>query len=214
MMDANQTAEAHCICGKVKLQFLRPLPVLHVHCCCGDCRQGREWVASEGGPSMKQAVTLIYYFENDLAPLDSEALSSLFSVKLREAGRTTRLITKCCHSILAIDHPYYEENVACVHSDACELVAPHIDPLSRIFTDGWDAAYDGEMPSTTASLEDSKAMWEKFAGIVKRPVREAKGIKLQDILAQLPPPTILGLAEKTRLLPPAGSIDSGAGIIE
>jgi hypothetical protein len=156
---------------------------------------------------MKQAVTLVYYFENDLAPLDSEALSSLFSVKLRETGRTTRLITKCCHSILAIDHPYYEENVACVHADACELVAPHIDPLSRIFTNGWDEAYDGEMPSTTASLEDSEAMWEKFAGIVKRPVREAKGIKLQDILAQLPPPTILGLAEKICLRPPAGSRD-------
>lgn len=205
--DASQIAEVRCVCGKVKLQFLRPLPVLHVHCCCGDCRQGREWVASKGGPPMKQAVTLVYYFENDLAPLGSEALSFLFSVKLREAGRTTRLITKCCHSILAIDHPYYEENVISVHSDACDLVAPHIQPLSRIFTEGWDAAYDGEMPSTTASLEDSEAMWKKFASIVKRPVREAKGIKLQDIFAQLLPTTILGLTEKVRLLPPAGPRD-------
>jgi hypothetical protein len=153
---------------------------------------------------MTQAVTIVYYFENDLARVDPEALSLLFTVKLRENGRTTRLVTKCCHSILAIDHPYYDQNVVSVHSDACNLIAPQIRPLSRIFTGGWDAAHDGEMPSITASLEDSGAMWERFASIVKRPVLEGKGIKLQDIIAQLPSTTILGLTEKVRLLPPAG----------
>jgi len=77
--------------------------------------------------------------------------------------------------------------------------------LSRIFSGGWDAEYDGEMPSKTASLEDSNAKWDAFASIVKRPVSEAKGTRLQEILAQLPPPAILGLAEKMRLLPPISS---------
>ena len=156
MSDTSQSAESRCICGKVRLEFLRPSPVLHVHCCCSDCRQGREWIASKGGPPVTQAVTMVYYFENDLAQVDPEALSLLFTVKLRENGRTTRLVTKCCHSILAIDHPYYDQNVVSVHSDACDLVAPQIKPLCRIFTEGWDAAHDGEMPSTTASLEDSR----------------------------------------------------------
>jgi hypothetical protein len=154
---------------------------------------------------MRQAFTLLYYFENDLAQLESHALSLLFTVKLRENGRTTRLVTKCCHSTLAIDHPYYEGNVICVHADACNLVAPHIQPLCRIFTKDWDTSYDGEMPSATASLEDSEAMWKKFAGFIKRPVRETKGIRLQDIFAQLPPATNLDLTEKARLLPPIGS---------
>jgi hypothetical protein len=197
-------AESRCMCGEVKLRLLRRMPVLHVHCCCSDCRQGREWIC-KGGPPIKQGPTLAYYFENDLAWLEPHALSLLFTVKLRENGRTTRLITKCCHSVLAIDHPYYEENVICVHADACDLVAPRIQPLCRIFTSDWDTAYDGEMPSTTASLEDSEAMWKKFAGFIKRPASEAKGIKLQDIFAQLPPPTNLGLTEKARLLPRAGS---------
>lgn len=203
MPDSTQSAESRCICGKVALKFLRPVPVLHVHCCCSDCRQGREWIASKGGPPLKQAVTLIYYFENDLAQVEPEALSLLIAIKLRENGRTTRLVTKCCYSILAIDHPYYDQNVVSVHSGACNLVAPHIAPLSRIFTGGWDVAHDGEMPSDTASLEDSETMWKMFASFVKRPVLDASGIKLQDIVAQLPAPTILGLTEGARLLPPA-----------
>lgn len=209
MSDVSQIAEARCICGKVKLRFLRPTPVLHVHCCCRDCRQGREWIASKGGPPMNHAYTSVYYFENDVAPLEPETMSLLFTVKLREDGRTTRLMTQCCYSYVAIDHPYYDENVVCVHTDACDLVAPQIQPLCRIFTRGWDAAYDGEMPEAIASLEESDATWKEFAGLIKRPVHERKGIKLQQVLAQLPPPTILGLKEAIRLLPPIGTKAEG-----
>jgi hypothetical protein len=199
MAEASQNAEACCTCGKVKLQFLRPVPVLYVHCCCISCRQGREWVASKGGPPVKQGATLVYYFENDLAPLEPHALSLLYTVKLREDGRTTRVITKCCHSAIALDHPFYDENVVCVHANTCNLVAPPIQPLRRLYSTDWDVAYDGEMPSATAALEDSEAMREKFASIIKRPIAKATGVKLQEILAQLPPPVILGLAENVRI---------------
>jgi hypothetical protein len=199
MSDASQTAESRCTCGQVKLQFLRPVPVLHVHCCCISCRQGREWVASQGGPPMKQGATLVYYFQNDLAQLAPNALSLLFTVKLRENGRTTRLITKCCHSVLAIDHPFYEENVVCIHGDACDLVAPQIKPLCRIYSRDWDTIYDGELPSVTASLEDSEAMRKQFSSFIKSPVRSPQGIKLQDILAQLPSAICLGLKEDARM---------------
>ena len=202
MSDVSQTAESRCTCGRVKLQFLRPVPVLHVHCCCRSCRQGREWVAANGGPPVKQGATLVYYFQNDLAQLAPNALSLLFTVKLRENGRTTRLITKCCHSVLAIDHPFYEENVVCVHGDVCALVAPPIKPLCRIYSTDWDTKYDGELPSVTASLEDSEAMRKQFAGFIKSSVMSPQGIKLQDILAQLPPSICLELKEDARLLPP------------
>jgi hypothetical protein len=202
MSDASQVAESRCMCGSVRLQFLRPMPVLHVHCCCNSCRQGREWVASQGGPPMMKGPTLVYYFENDVAPVEPDALSLLYTVKLRESGRTTRLVSKCCHSAMALDHPFYEENVACVHANTCNLIAPRIEPLRRLYSSDWDVAYDGEMPPATAALEDSEAMREKFAGIIKRPMRGRAGIKLQDILAQLSPATNLGLTENSRT-PPA-----------
>ena len=148
---------------------------------------------------MTKGATLIYYFENDLAQLEPDALSLLFAVKLRENGRTTRLVTQCCHSAIAIDHPFYEENVVCLHANTCDLVAPPIEPLRRLYSTDWDVAYDGEMPAATAALEDSEAMREKFAAIIKRPVRGRAGIKLQDILAQLPPAINLGLAEDSRI---------------
>jgi hypothetical protein len=208
--DANLAAESRCICGKVKLQFLRAMPVLHVHCCCSDCRQGREWLASMGGPPLRQASTELYYFENNLAPVEPHALSLLFTAKLRENGRTTRLVTQCCYSMLAIDHPYYEKNVVCVHANACDLVAPRVEPLGRIFSRDWDTAYDGEMPPAIARLEESETMWKEFAGVIKRPRTGAQGIRLQDIFTLLPPTKDLRLQEKVRLLPPlVGSVDHG-----
>lgn len=197
--------EVQCLCGRVRLRFLRPGPVLHVHCCCADCRQAMEWVASVGGPPMTNAVTFAYYFENDLAALEPESLRFLYAVKLREQGRTTRLVTRCCHSVLALEHPYYEQNVVCVHSNLCNMVAQPIKPLSRIFSSGWDSDYDGEMPPDTARLEDSEAKWKAFADIVKRTVDGRLGIRFQDILAMLPPAVILDLTEKQRLLPPRSS---------
>ena len=146
-----------------------------------------------GGP------TLVYYFENDLAELKPHVLPLLFTIKLRQDGRTTRVITKCCHSAIALDHPFYDENVVCVHSNTCNLVAPPIQPLRRLYSTDWDVAHDGEMPPATAALEDSDAMREKFASIIKRPVTGQNGIKLQEVLAQLPPPVILGLAENVRV---------------
>jgi hypothetical protein len=136
--------------------------------------------------------------------LEPNALQLLFTVKLRENGRTTRLVTKCCHSVLAIDHPYYDKNVICVHADACNLVAPHIEPLCRIFTKDWDTGYDGNMPPITASLEESEAKWKEFSSFIKRPASEAMGITLQNILEQLPPATNLELTEKVRSAPSSG----------
>lgn len=194
---------SRCICGQVTLKYHSPAPVLHLHCCCADCRQAMEWIASIGGPPMKRAVTHIYYFRNDLALPDEHSLSRLYPVKLRDTGETTRLVTRCCHSLVAADHPYYEGNVFAVHPDLCVLSAPAISPLGRIFTAAWDQAHDGDMPEATAMLTDISIDWVAFDRVVKHPVGPRRGVSLQDILAQLPPPVDLGLAEGARLFPPA-----------
>jgi hypothetical protein len=80
----------------------------------------------------------------------------------------------------------------------CDLVAPRIEPLCRIYSADWDTTCDGEMPSVTASLEDSESMRKQFAGFIKRAVSGPQGIKLQDILAQLPPAICLGLTQDLR----------------
>jgi hypothetical protein len=45
----------------------------------------------------------------------------------------------------------------------------------------------------TAALEDSAATPEKLASIIKRPMNVRAGINVQDIFAQLPPATNLGV---------------------
>jgi hypothetical protein len=93
---------------------------------------------------------------------------------------------------------FYEEDVVCVLSAACKFVAPQVQPLCRLFSTDWDVAYDGEMPPATAALGNSEALREKFSGTIKRPVETRSGIQLQDLFAQLPPLTYLGLAENAR----------------
>ena len=46
------------------------------------------------------------YLENDM---DIErGMDKLVWYKLREGGRSTRAVAKCCHSTLAVDHPAYK----------------------------------------------------------------------------------------------------------
>lgn len=134
MPQSDQIAESRCLCGQARLRLLQPQPVLHVHCCCRDCRQARDWFAGLGGPPVTHDPAMVYYFANDLAPPDPDSLAQLYAVKLRVTGRTTRVPTRCCHAVLALDHPYYDRNVICVHASSCDLRAPPIAPLCRIFS--------------------------------------------------------------------------------
>lgn len=49
------------------------------------------------------------------------------------------------------------------------------------------------MPAHSAALTETDADWGRFAAIIKRPAGPARGITLQDLLAMLPPPQVLGL---------------------
>ena len=137
---------ARCTCGSVALRFLRRTPVMHLECGCVDCRQAHEVVASRGGPPTPHPpLQQLLYFANHVAPLSSEELEHVRLTKLRADGRSTRLETTCCHSILAVTHPAYQNNVVMVPSGACDLDAPALSPLARIYMD-WDEKADGPPP--------------------------------------------------------------------
>ena len=99
-----------------------------------------------GPPTPHPPLQQLFYFANAVEPLPSKELEHVRLTKLRADGNSTRLETTCCHSILAVDHPAYQGNVVMVPSGACDLDAPSLSPLARIYMHDWDEKADGPPP--------------------------------------------------------------------
>lgn len=204
-------ASVECMCGKVRLVFANPEPRTHLECCCVDCRQAAEWAASRGGPPAP-AVTSVVYLDNDI--VDVRGSQHLSVYRLRGGGATARAVARCCHSILAVDHPAYRGNVVSVPVHACTLAAGASVPQGRIFVkdrDGdADAAplppYSGQGPCLRGDEPWSAlgllSLSQPFG---REPSAPLRGITLQELFRRLPPPIVLGLRPGQRIgAPPPG----------
>mmetsp|Transcript_18125 Transcript_18125/g.46368 ORF Transcript_18125/g.46368 Transcript_18125/m.46368 type:complete len:208 (-) Transcript_18125:147-770(-) len=202
---AATACSSRCVCGKVSLRLLAPKPVLHLQCGCRDCRQAHEFVASRGGPPIKQPpLQELYYFVNDVAPLDESAANMVELQMLRHGGSSTRLVSKCCASIIAVDHPAYQGNVLMVPSDVCNLEAQKSDASGRIYMGDWDELHDGMPPPAPPGCTvypavlppDAPRPWRQiFATPLVAP---RQGVSLQQVYAKLGSTKLLGLEEGAR----------------
>ena len=59
------------------------------------------------------------YWDNDIQLDRGE--ENLMVVILRESGRSRRLVAKCCHSTLLIDHPNYKGIQFLLFENACKI---------------------------------------------------------------------------------------------
>lgn len=211
---------ARCACKAVGLRFLKRAPVLHLECGCCDCKQAHEYMASLGGPQTPSPpMQQLYYFANDVAPLSAEELERVRITKLRASlGRASapsiRLETTCCNSILAVNHAAYQGNVVMVPSGACELDAPDLAPLARIYMNDWDTAVDGPPPPLPEGcIEPVQGGPKPWYDIMSTPLdtlldgAPRSGQPIQALFDQLAPTlTVHGLPEGTRLAPPAANV--------
>ena len=113
-------AIARCVCRRVSLQFVSSnaqsaAPLFQLECACCDCRQAREYEASRGGPTSDSPLSRVVYFSNDVLP--PADLSALELTQLRDGATSTRLVTTCCRSTLAVVHPAYCSLVVMVPAD-------------------------------------------------------------------------------------------------
>jgi hypothetical protein len=78
---------------------------------------------------------------------------NLIVVMLRESGRSTRLVAKCCYSSLVVDHTSYNGLEFMLFENACKIPwdnetdPPSVTrpPSDRIFMRDWDDSR-GELP--------------------------------------------------------------------
>lgn len=205
-----------CKCGNVTLAFRKPA-LFGLECGCWDCRQAREFEATRGGPHTASPFSrLYYYFENDVLPPHQDQWSELELTQLRENCRSTRLVTTCCRSTLAVDHPGYLGNVVMVPVDCCELDGgPELElPTARIYMQDWPFDTEGPPPPTagwpTFGAESTEEEKELYRAKFKINVDMSRvGMSLQDLFAALGETRILGLPEGRRYHPSSDSPLSG-----
>ena len=206
-------AVARCACNSVALRFLRRAPVMHLECGCVDCRQAHEHASSLGGPpTPSPPLQQLFYFVNDVAPLSDTELELVRLTKLREDGRSTRLETKCCHSILAVDHPAYQGNVVMVPSEACSLDAPEVPPIARIYMNDWDPTDGSPPPLPDGCVQPTTEGGKPWRDVMATPIADLldgappKGEPVQKLFERLSPGlSVLGLPEGARFGLPAAN---------
>lgn len=203
---AAQKATVRCVCGKVSLTFTSLEPLVRLECGCRDCRQAREFEATRGGPKSHSPLSTLAYFPNDITLDQSiEDVSEIIEVvTLREGGRSSRLVARCCRSTIAVDHPGYGGKLVMVPEESCILIAAKISPLARIYMGDWDHERDGDPPPTGdwptlgagATDADKEVYRYKFREAAVALPRE--GVSLQEVVAALKPTACLGLTEGQR----------------
>lgn len=195
-----------CICGQVGLTF-HGTPLLALDCACCDCRQAREFEATLGGPPSKSALGRAVYLPNDVSTVSELDITTSFHLShLRKEARSTRLVSSCCHSTLAVDHPAYGGKLVMVPRDSCNLQAKEIAPLARIYLKDWpdDEPLPPLEPPTLPTIRGDEPDLAERAEVYRTVFHSAKepaprqGLSIQELFSALGPPSVLGLTKMER----------------
>lgn len=154
-------AALQCTCGNVLIEFVDPAASWRYECCCIDCLQKCKWCAFKGGPPLPW--DLLTYKR----PMDLVYLSNHFCVvrgyahlgfcKLRVSSSTVNMYSKCCHTMLMVDHLIFMGRGVQVFPDVCRLSAePFMSPMGRIFTKDFPAHKLAELPPCIVRREEEK----------------------------------------------------------
>ena len=107
-MPVGKNESISCSCGSCSITVANGRPVQHFLCGCEDCRQALQWCHIHGGIK-PDPIPDLYYIPADIT--DHRGKEHMEAFKLRENGRSTRLVCKICHSLIAVDHPFYKSKV-------------------------------------------------------------------------------------------------------
>lgn len=194
-----------CMCGNCSITVSDGRPVQHFLCGCEDCRQALQWCHLRGGVK-PDALPDLYYIPADI--IDYEGKEYLEAFKLRSSGKSTRLICKNCHSLIAVDHPYYNSNVLLFFPKHCVTnIDLSFPPTAYIMMNDYSENI-GPAPTKDIPLFSSfkyKQERDRFSDIkgfnfINEPKNKIEGITFTSFLEKIKPVTILDLPKGKQLL--------------
>ena len=137
----------------------------------------------------------LVYFENDVVDVRGAERVELVRLRAdlcRASAFSTRALATCCHSMVAIDHPAYRQNVVMLATEAARVSTPEPLPQQRqIFVGDWE----GSLPAFEAPASSPYAT-VPFCEPCATP---RTGVKIQDSdLWRGKPVRVVGLREGQR----------------
>lgn len=135
---------------------------------CEDCRQALEWAYKVGGEKPSDLPKLVY------VDYDIESFSGLENMRafqLRKGSKSTRLYCKECFSILAVDHPNYNNEQFMFFKNHCSTTLhTSLKPNAITYLDhllkGSKEIIPGDLPQFRDL--DKPDQWEEFAAMLEK----------------------------------------------
>jgi len=150
-----------CRCGQVKLGWQRASKRVQAQCCCVDCYQKIDDLASKGGPPMhdkyvkKQVPISAFYVDNRFSVIQGQ--DQIRFSKLRAAAESTNMYASCCNTLLLVDCPPYKGNVVYVLDSGSMQIGFEDRPIDiRWWVKDWDQEALAKLPP-----EPSMWMWQR-----------------------------------------------------
>ena len=193
-------ASVRCRCGAVSLTFPTREPVNAFECCCVDCYDKLIWSCDKASVQPPQAFVEhgkhkpldLRYWPNRLVVKGEEHLS--FN-RLREGATSTNMVTTCCHTLLCVDHPFYQKNVVMMFPEFVPLTGAGelIEPPLRVHIADWPADEYAKLPNKPGTFRQTNGqrggspeaadMMARVGAVFSKPPPAGPGATFQELLA-------------------------------
>ena len=187
-----------CHCGRCCINLEIEKVYRTLICACEDCRQALEWAQKQGGVKPNDLPKLIYVDSN----IESfSGLENMRAFQLRKGSKSTRVYCKECFSILAVDHPNYNNERFMFFENHCSTTLDtSLKPNAITYLDHLPEGSKEIIPSDLPQFRDldKPDQWEEFADLLEKTAypscaKEGKGIRLFNILDKIGHIEVLGL---------------------
>ncbi len=176
-----------CHCGRCSITLEVDKVYRTLICACEDCRQALEWAYKEGGLK-PNALPKLVYVDSDIESFSGSENMGAF--QLRKGSNSTRIYCKKCFSILAVDHPNYNNRRFMFFENHCSTTLDtSLKPNAVTYLDHLPEGSKEIIPSDIPQFRDldKPDQWEEFAALLKKTAypssaREGRGIRLFNIL--------------------------------
>jgi len=187
-----------CHCGKCSITLGIAKVYRTLICACEDCRQGLEWTYKEGGVKPKDLLKLVYV-DSDIKSFSG--LENMGAFQLRKGSKSTRIYCKECFSILAVDHPNYNNERFMFFENHCSTTLDtSLKPNAITYLDHLPEGSKEIIPDDLPQFRDldKPDQWEEFEALLEKTVspssvRGGNGIRLHNMLEKIGSIEVLNL---------------------
>jgi len=193
--------DIRCSCGRCAISMRSVSPQLSLLRGCEDCRQALARGAAKGGQSA-DLLQHLFYIRSDISKV--EGLEFMQPVQLRGEAKSTRVYCGTCYSVLAVDHPGYQDHVFMFFKGHSEISSDlTLKPSAAIYMTDYSQETTPDIPADIPVFHSFRYPQEqkRFRALqavsdsFRMPHSLVEGKSLRELLPKMQPLRVLNLAK-------------------